>query len=200
MADKRPALGRGLSALIPRDDERADAARARCRARGAASRSRRRAASRRRRDRHRSASCRIRASRARRSTRRVSKSWRSRSARNGVIQPILVASAPAIASRSSPASAAGAPRSAPACSRCRSSMRDDPRRQAARGRAHREHPARGSESDRRSAGVSPAGRRAAAVAGDHRDGGRQGPRDGRELHAAAAAARRRCATTSRPAR
>ena len=61
---------------------------------------------------------------------------------------------------------------------------------AARDGADREHPARESESDRRGARVSPADRRFPADAGRHRRGGRQGPRDGRQLPAAAQAAGR----------
>ena len=82
---------------------------------------------------------------------------------------------------------------APACCACRSSSRDvaaGQRAVAARDGAHREHPARESESDRRGARVPPADRRIPADAGRHRDRGRQGPRDGRQLPAAAEAARR----------
>ena len=58
------------------------------------------------------------------------------------------------------------------------------RRQAvARARADREPPAREPESGRRSAGVSAARRRLLADAGPDRRGGRQGSQFGRELHA-----------------
>ena len=98
--EKRPALGKGLSALIP------DAARAAARVAG--------------RSRHRSPRAeRLSAARARRRCAArgagavdqapTASSSRSSSARS------------AIASRSSPASAAGAPRSSPACCACRSS-------------------------------------------------------------------------------
>ena len=73
MVEKRPALGRGLSALIP------DApAPARLPASACA------------RSRHRSPRARTRSSRARTSTRRGSRSSRDRSAPNGIIQPIVV--------------------------------------------------------------------------------------------------------------
>ena len=66
--DKRPALGKGLSALIPDGPSRA-----------------------RRRSKSTSIACRRTSfSRARRSTTRASRSWRGRSQSNGVIQPIVV--------------------------------------------------------------------------------------------------------------
>ena len=170
--EKRPALGKGLSALIPDapeppraspvevdidrlDAERLPAARPRRRraARGAGAVDQR--------QRHHPADRRPRES--------------------------------ATASRSSPASAAGAPRSAPACSRVPVVVRDVAAGQgavAARDGAHREHPARGSEPDRRSARLPAPGRRVPADAGRHRGRGRQGPRVGRQLPAAAEAAGR----------
>ena len=54
----------------------------------------------------------------------------------------------------------------------------------------RKHPARGSEPDRRGARLPAARRRIPADAGGHRRGGRQGSRVGRQLPAAAEAARR----------
>ena len=78
---------------------------------------------------------------------------------NGVIQPIVVRRTPASggrhasAIRSSPANAAGGPRSAPArrVSGRRQGRRRRRQRAAARDGADREHPARGSQSDRRGA-------------------------------------------------
>ena len=75
----------------------------------------------------------------------------------------------AIGFRSSPANAAGARPSSPDCCACRSRSggRAGPGEIAARDGAHREHPARRSEPDRRGAGVSPAGRGVSAEAGGH---------------------------------
>ena len=61
---------------------------------------------------------------------------------------------------------------------------------AARARADREHPAREPEPGRRGAGVSAAGRRVRADAGADRRRRREGPQLGRQLHAPAEAARR----------
>ena len=75
-----------------------------------------------------------------------------------------------------------------------------PRGTAARGRADREHPARGSQSDRGSDGLPPARRRVLTDAGADRRCGRQGSLVDRQLRAPAQACRRKCATTSRPGR
>ena len=73
-----------------------------------------------------------------------------------------------------------------------------PRRRAARRGADREHPARGPQPDRRSARLSPPRRRVRPDAGADRRIGRQGSIVGRQLRAAAAAARRSSAITSAP--
>ena len=70
---------------------------------------------------------------------------------------------------------------------------------AARDGADRKHPARGSEPDRRGARLSPPRRRISPEAGRHRHRRRQGPRVGRELRPAAQAARTKSAPRSRRA-
>ena len=98
MADKRPALGRGLDALI-RDALEAPARTPGTRLRG----------------RHRPARRRTATSRASHADdARIDELARSIKS-NGVIQPIVVRRVGRRATRSSPANAAGAPRSAPAC-------------------------------------------------------------------------------------
>ena len=167
---KRPALGKGLSALIPDAPERArDGLRSR----------------------HRSPRAERLSSRAAdvddarldelaASIRRTASSSRSSCA------------ASAIGFRSSRANAGGAPRSAPASLRVPVVVRDvdaRPRAIAARDGAHRKHPAREPEPDRRGARVSPPRRRVPADAGRDRRGRRQGSRDRREHAAPAEAAR-----------
>ena len=106
MIERRPALGKGLSALIPDAPEPP---------RSGADRSR-----------HRSARA-ERAAAARAAwTTRSSRSWRSRSRRTASFSRSSCA-APATPIASSPANGAGARRSAPACSRCRSSSATWPR-------------------------------------------------------------------------
>ena len=75
----------------------------------------------------------------------------ARSARNGIIQPIIVRRDGHGATRSSRASGAGAPRSTPGCSRCPVVVKDVPpgrRFRAARDGARRKPAARGPQPDR----------------------------------------------------
>ena len=178
--EKRPALGKGLSALIPdAADALDDAARvARSRHRSARAQSlsaarpdRRRASSRSSRDR----------------------SGPTASSSRSSCASSTARSAGASATRSSPASAAGAPRSARSSPRSRSSSRT-----CAGGRTKRLLEMALIENIQRedlnpmeaAAGVSAAGRRIPPEAGRHRRAGRQGSRDGRQLPAPAEAAGR----------
>ena len=169
MADKRPALGKGLSALIP------DAAGLRAGRRSTSTST---------------CSRRTASSRARRSTTPGSPSSPSRSGRTASSSRSSCAARTA-ATRSSPASAAGAPRSwpgtAPRPGRRPRGARG--RGQAARAGAHREHPARGPEPDRGGDGVPPPAGRVPPHAGADRGRRRQGPLVGGQLPAPAQAAR-----------
>ena len=162
MVEKRPALGRGLSALIP---DAPAAARIRERALDV--------------DIDLLAPEQVPAAHARWTT-RGSRSSRDRFEPNGIIQPIVVAQggrrlrdhrrrAPLarVAARRPPQGSRRRPR--------------HPRGPAARRRADREHPARGPEPDRRSARVSPARRRVPPHAGADRRCRRQGSLVDREL-------------------
>ena len=169
--DKRPALGKGLSALIPDAPEPRIVADSRST----------------------SIACRRTPfSRAGRSTTRGLDELAQSIKSNGIIQPIVVRKVGdrfqiiAGERRWRAAQKAGLLR-VPVVVR---DVRAGPGAIAPRDGAHREHPARESESDRRSARLPPAGRRVPADAGRDRRGGRQGSRDGRQLPAPAEAARR----------
>ena len=132
----------------------------------------------------------------------------------GIIQPIVVRpvrGAPT-PSRSSPASGAGARRSAPACTRCRSSCSRSTDERGARARDHRERAARRPQSARGGDRLSVADRRVRLQPGRHRQDRRQEPQPCRQHAAAAEAAgdgeglyqrrqahRRPCAHAGRPA-
>ena len=177
MAEKRQALGRGLSALIPETPPtRPPPAR---RPRRAACRSRSISTS----------WCPTRASRACRWTRGRSKSWRSRSGSNGIIQPILVRKAGdryeiiAGERRWRAAQIAG-------LLRVPVMVREIAGRPGAAGRADREHPAREPQPDRRGLGLPPPARRVRDDPGGARRRGGEGSRLDRQPSAPAAAAGR----------
>ena len=180
MVDKRPALGRGLSALIPD----APAPRRRRRPRPLEV------------DTDLLQAESVSAAHAR-WTRARSTSWRDRFAPTASSSRSSSAR-PTAATRSSPASAAGARRSAPACSRCPIVVRDMPGRSAARRRADREHPARRSEPDRRGAGLPPAHRRIPPDAGADRRRRRQRSIVDRELRCACSSCRASARRASPP--
>ena len=179
--EKRPALGKGLSALIPDVPEPQRARRSKSTSIGSPERA---------------------ISLAATSTMRASTTWRARSRSNGVIQPIVVRK---VGDRFHIIAGERRWRAAQKAGLLRVPVvvRDIQRGQRARDPgdgADRKHPARKPQSDRRGARLQAAQRRVRDDAGADRGRGREGSLHGGELPAPAQAAATKCAPTWQPAR